>query len=199
MSLWNQFSWLRVSSLAAKTQITDLKLGTRSKPALELPWWKMGKRVHISDTWLCDMGDRRWTFSLNVGRKCTFCGIDIHIISSDTYTVRTFQPDVKFVYWPLMSFHDCIHNCSGTDSLCLVKNSQIALLHAIEQPAKELWLSPRTSTCAIRTFVWLNTCWWDCLHNSQLSKKKKKYTQTLSFQGIECDSHTVCEHPGCQS
>lgn len=65
-------------------------------------------------------------------------------------------------------------------AVCLVKKSQIASLHAIEQPAKELWLSPSTSTCAIRTFVLLNTCWWDCL------SKKKEYTQTLSLQGVEC-------------
>lgn len=62
-------------------------------------------------------------------------------------------------------------------AVCFIKKSQMALPDAIEQPAKELWLpfSPSSSTCTIRTLVWLNTCWWDCLHSSQSSRKKSTH------------------------
>jgi len=40
----NCFSWFRAGALGVKRQRTGLKLGSGSEPALELLWWKRGKR-----------------------------------------------------------------------------------------------------------------------------------------------------------
>ncbi len=44
MLLTNRFCWFGASALGVERQRTGLKLGSGSEPALELPWWKRGKR-----------------------------------------------------------------------------------------------------------------------------------------------------------
>lgn len=74
----------------------------------------------------------------------------------------------------ILAIHNVMTESIIEMAVCFFEKSQMALPHAIKQPAKELWLpfSPSTSACTIRTFVWLNTCWRDYLHSSQLSRKR---------------------------
>ncbi len=52
MLLTNRFSWFGAGALGVKRQRTGLKLGSDSEPALELPWWKRGKRGLIQGLFL---------------------------------------------------------------------------------------------------------------------------------------------------
>lgn len=102
----------------------------------------------------------------------TFCGTHKHISSSLTYTVKTSMPEVEpDARSGHSQFHDCIHNWDGSVFLQEVSNG-IASCH---KTACKRTFSPSTSACVIRTFVWLNTCWWDYLHSSQLSRKRSAY------------------------
>ncbi len=46
--LVNRFSWFGADALGVERQRTGLKLGSGSEPALELLWWKRGKRPKAS-------------------------------------------------------------------------------------------------------------------------------------------------------
>lgn len=118
--------------------------------------------VHTSDTWLCD---RSGEMLCGKHTHCQFIHIHIKNIPARC------RPRCKVC---ILAARNFMTASIIEMAVCFIKKSHMALPDVIEQPAKELWLlfSPSSSTCTIRTLVWLNTCWWDCLHSSQLSRKK---------------------------